>query len=135
MIKDRGTVLCASICALTVKRGGVMDCEEHVQQVAIRKNGRIKLDLHYFGMPCISVADCAIGWVLNMSTGIAGFNRLHTFHFIKNSLQTPEASPSQRRSFKMVIHDKFSFYKLTGLSAHRDAAGCRNILKGRLQFL
>src|SRR5258706_9086539 len=135
MIKDRGTVLCAAVRALTVKSGGVMDCEEHVQQVAIRKNGRIKLDLHYFGMPCISVADCAIGWALNMSTGVAGFNGLHTFHFIKNSLQTPEASPSQRCSFKMVIHDKFSFYKLTGLSTNRNASRCRNILKRRLQLL
>src|SRR5688572_12131815 len=38
MIKDGRTILCACIRSLTIKGGGVVDREEDVQQVAIRKH-------------------------------------------------------------------------------------------------
>src|SRR5690349_8930690 len=109
MIKDGGAILGAHIGALAIEGGGIMDREEHIQQVAIGKNRRIKGDPYDFRVTGVPVAYGPIGGVLYVSAGITGLYALHTLEFIKNGLQTPETSPGQCCGLKMVAHDKFSF--------------------------
>ena len=53
-------------------------------------------------MPGIAFADFAIGGMGPRATHVAGFNRLHTLHFVENRLQAPEAAAAQGRDFKFV---------------------------------
>src|SRR5258706_6999880 len=78
------------------------------------------MDLHDFGMSRIAVADRAIGWVCHRSAGIAGFHALHAFHFIENSLKTPETAASQCCSLKIGIHMITPFLKFLTLDRQHE---------------
>jgi hypothetical protein len=60
-------------------------------------------------MTGVAITDGAVGWILDVPTGITGLDRLHAFQLVKNCLQTPEASPSQCGGLKMIVHYEFSF--------------------------
>jgi hypothetical protein len=104
MIENGGAILRACIRALTVERGGIMNGKEDIQQVMIGNDARVEVDLHDFGVPCISVADCPVGWVVDMAASIARLHAMHAFDLVKNSFETPEASPSQCCGLKIVVH-------------------------------
>src|SRR6266545_836998 len=95
MVEDGGAILCPSVRALTVQRGGVMDGEEHVQQIPVGNDIRVKVDLHNFSMTCIAIANGAIGGVVHVAAGITRLNTLDSLDLVINGFQTPEASPSQ----------------------------------------
>src|SRR5215207_3895102 len=81
-----------------------MDGEEHIQQVPVGDDVRVKVDLHHFGVSCISIADCAIGGIIHVPACVSGFDALHTLDLIKNSFETPETPPSQCGSLKIIVH-------------------------------
>ncbi len=64
MIEDRRAVLRTDVGALTVQRGWIVDGEEDIQQVPIGDDIRVKMDLHDFGVPRVTVTNFAVGGLL-----------------------------------------------------------------------
>ena len=48
--ENRGAIAVSNIRSLTIERGGIMNLEEKVNQSRIGHHGRLKFDLHHFGM-------------------------------------------------------------------------------------
>src|ERR1700733_5722987 len=85
-IENGRTIGGADIVALAVSRGGIVDLEKELQQLAIRKFLRIKDDLDALGMrPMV-----AIGGIGDIAAGITDRYRNHSRKLADQLLHTPK---------------------------------------------
>src|ERR1035437_6106808 len=88
--------------ALPVGGGGVVNREEHAQEVAKTQNRAVKGHLDDLGVARTSAAHLAIGGIVRGAACIAGDNGGHALEFIEDRLETPEAPPTDRDCFQVV---------------------------------
>ncbi len=100
MRENHRTVLRAFVITLPVERGGVMDHEKYVEQVAERDLGWIEGDLHNLGVAGDTGAHLFIRRVGACAAGIAGDNGVHTAQLAVNRVETPEAAAAEGGSGK-----------------------------------
>ena len=62
--------MCAHVISLAVERGGIVDREEHVQQLTITYLVGIKGDTYHLNMSGIAVADLAIRGIVHVTSHI-----------------------------------------------------------------
>lgn len=74
MIKDYRSVPVADIIALAVERRRVVHHEEDFQDFTVGNNGRVKGDLHDFGMPRIALVYAMCRGIIYCSAAVARFN-------------------------------------------------------------
>src|ERR1700747_530897 len=73
-VEDDGAILLASIIALTIERGRIMNREEDVKQFAIVDSVGIESDSHDFDMTGVAVAHLAVGCLVGASAPVAGLD-------------------------------------------------------------
>ena len=61
--KDRRAIVVPNIESLTIYRGGIVNLEEQIEQLGIRNDGRIKLQLDDFCVTGRMRTDLFVGWV------------------------------------------------------------------------
>src|SRR5215469_8135966 len=98
-IKDRRTVACADIVALTVPRRGVVDLEEVLEDAAVARLRRIKDDVDPFRMSTM----VAVGRVRSGAAGITDASRDNAGKRADQVLHPPEAATSE---YSALMHAK-----------------------------
>jgi hypothetical protein len=73
-----------------------MHRKENAEQVGKRKLGRIELYLRDLGMPGRLRADLFVRRILRMPAGIARHDIFNTLQIVKNRLNAPKTSRTQR---------------------------------------
>ena len=86
------SILCADISPLTIKRCWVVCRKEYFQQLPIRDQRRIKIDLNCFGVPCFPGANLLISRIVVATTTIARGNSVDPMQLGKDRLKTPETA-------------------------------------------
>src|SRR5205814_2318956 len=77
-VKDDGAILRANVISLAVQRGGIMNGEKYIEQIAKRDFVWIENHSHYFHMSGSSGTDLPVGGIIHVSTHITGLHRLHS---------------------------------------------------------
>ena len=81
--------------ALAIGRGGIVDGEEDVQQIAIADLFWIEGDLHHLGVACAPGANLFVGGVGDVAARVARDDVFHAPHLIEGRLQAPKAAAAQ----------------------------------------
>lgn len=103
IIEDRGTILRSDIRPLPVERGGIMNGEEHIEQIAVGDHFGVERYLHRLGMSRFSGADLFVGGVQGFSPGISRLHLLHAPKLIERRLHAPEAAAGKGRNFQGAV--------------------------------
>src|SRR5215831_4216722 len=93
---DRRTVARASIVALTIKCGRIMNLKKELQQSPVADLCRIKNDLDRLGMGLV----ITIGGILDHSARVADARRDHARLLPDQILHAPKASPGKDSAFR-----------------------------------
>jgi hypothetical protein len=99
-IIDGGAVGHATIIALTVGRGRIVDLEEEFEDLAVADHRRIKDDLDPLGMGAV----IAIGGIGDIAAGIAHPRRQDAGLVPDQFLHAPETAARQNGAFALVAH-------------------------------
>src|SRR5262249_32339704 len=94
MEKDRRTVLSAGVRSLPVQRGRIVIFPKNVQQYLVGDHGRVKLDLHGFGVSCTVGTDLLVGRLFDVSPYISDTGRLDAFQLATRFLYSQK--PARR---------------------------------------
>src|SRR5690606_1929457 len=95
MEEDGGAVLGALIGALPVEGGGVVNGEEHGEQVPVADHRRVKGDLYHLRVAGVPLADGTVGRIGALAPGVAGLHRLHAPELLEGRFEAPEAAARQ----------------------------------------
>ena len=117
VIENRGSILRSDIRTLSVRRSGVMDAEEHIQDRAEGDKIGIKGDLNDFGVTGGPGADILVGGIVDGSTSVSHFDRINPDQFIEDRLKAPKASTPEggdcsRLRHKLIVSLFFSHMSL-----------------------
>src|SRR5581483_1595468 len=99
VVEDRGAVLRADVVALAVGRGGIVDGEKYLQQLAIRDDRRIVGDAHHLGVACVALAHARVSRVRRISARVARLDADHALESVVYRFQAPETAACERRNF------------------------------------
>src|ERR1043165_19863 len=94
--EDRRAVLRADVVALPVRRRGVVQAEEEVEDVAVRDRRRIEHDLDALGVPGAAGLHVLVARVLERAAGVADRRVDHAGQLADQLLDAPEAAARER---------------------------------------
>src|SRR5208337_2234272 len=96
-IKNHRAILLADVVTLAVQRCRIVHREEHLQQVFVADDGRIKGDLRHLYMPGLAAANLLVARVLHVPAHVARDYSLHALQLVERSFHAPEASAAEDR--------------------------------------
>src|SRR5207244_1796525 len=96
VVEDHGAILCADVAALPVEGGGIVDREQHAEQVAIRDDVGVERDLCDFGVAGRSAAHLLVRGVRPLSTRVTAHDLFDSAKLTKRGIETPEATAPKR---------------------------------------
>src|SRR3989475_8297150 len=111
--KDGRAILRPHIRPLPVQSGGIVNREEHPEQVTIGNDIRIEGHLADLGVAGAPGADVLVRRVGHRAAGVSGDDTLHALQVIEDGLQAPETPARQRRDFRSHVVPARSFPALT----------------------
>src|ERR1035437_1066528 len=103
-VEDRRAVLRALVAALPIERGGIVDREEHVEQVSVAHDLGVERDADNLGVSRRAAADLLVRGARAGSAGVPALHGPNTLELEVHGFETPEAPAGERGLFARGTH-------------------------------
>ena len=94
---------------LAVESGWVVEFEKDVQQLLQREDRGIESNLDGFRMAGVPFTNLVIGWVLDVTVGVAANDGLDAFDALEDDFRAPEASRTEGNGFHFLFGGRGRF--------------------------